>query len=85
MPPVPGARPGEPPTYTALRELLAWVDRGIGEDRLFEVRYLGGIEHPWCVRVEHGPTSWSHEENTCTTLAIAVSFALNAAEGQGHR
>lgn len=66
-----------------LMSLEAWVSRGIGEDRQFTIRYLGGIAHPWCVRIEDDVRSWSHEENTCTTLAIAVDFALRAAERAG--
>jgi hypothetical protein len=67
----------------ALTCLIDWVNRGIAEDRSFEIRYLGGIKHPWNVRVEDEPRGWSCHEDTCSTLGLAVRLVLGVAHREG--
>jgi len=68
---------------TDLSLLRAWAGRGIAQDRVFEVRYLAGIEHPWCVRLEDTTRSWSNNVDCCTFLRDAVAHSLRCAEAAG--
>lgn len=68
----------------ALRLLQEWVARGIGEDRMFEIRFISGIAHPWAVRLEDEHRSWSLTKDCFDELGRAVSFALREAAREGY-
>ncbi len=63
-----------------VRKLVEWAK--LDRDRVFEVRFIADVAHPWTVTLSNDSLGWAHSAEAHTTLGSAIDWALRGAEDE---